>query len=106
MHLQLQLQTHLEISKLEKQAWEETKMYRWQDFQDKTLRRMFKKYTVLGASILPDDKYKLLMKSVSDMEANYATAKVCSYTNASKCDLSLEPGKIAEQFELAFKLPN
>lgn len=62
---------------------------------------MFKKYTMLGVSILPDDKYKLLMKSVSDMESNYATAKVCSFTNATKCDLALEPGKNTEKVSRA-----
>ncbi|XP_061711504.1 angiotensin-converting enzyme-like isoform X2 [Cydia pomonella] len=85
------IQTQLEISKLEKLAWEETKMYKWQDFQDVTLRRMFKKYSQLGVAALPDDKYKMLMKSVSDMESNYATSKICSYKDATKCDLSLEP---------------
>lgn len=95
--MQLQLQIQFEVSKEEKKAWEETKMYHWQDFQDYTLRRMFKKYTMLGVSILPDDKYKSLMKSVSDMESNYATAKVCSFTNDTKCDLALEPGKFAEK---------
>lgn len=68
-------------------------MYRWQDFQDVTLRRMFKKYSQLGVAALPDDKYKLLMKSVSGMESNYATSKICSYKNPTKCDLALEPGK-------------
>ncbi|XP_061377584.1 angiotensin-converting enzyme-like isoform X1 [Danaus plexippus] len=85
------IQVQLELSKQEKQAWEETKMYRWQDFQDFSLRRMFKKYSQLGVSALPDDKYKLLMQSVSDMESNYATAKICSFKNETKCDLALEP---------------
>ncbi|XP_073942653.1 angiotensin-converting enzyme-like isoform X3 [Choristoneura fumiferana] len=85
------IQLQLEISKQEKAAWEDTKMYRWQDFQDVTLRRMFKKYSQLGVAALPDDKYKLLMKSVSGMESNYATSKICSYKNPTKCDLALEP---------------
>lgn len=54
---------------------------------------MFKKYTQLGVSALPDDKYKQLIMTISDMESNYATSKICSYKNASKCDLALEPGK-------------
>ncbi|CAH0729159.1 unnamed protein product, partial [Brenthis ino] len=85
------IQVQLELSKQEKQAWEETKMYKWQDFQDFSLRRMFKKYTQLGVSALPDDKYKLLMQCVSGMESNYATSKICDYKNATKCDLALEP---------------
>ncbi|CAH2105253.1 unnamed protein product [Euphydryas editha] len=85
------IQVQLELSKQEKQAWEETKMYRWQDFQDFSLRRMFKKYSQLGVSALPDDKYKLLMQCVSGMESNYATSKICDYKNATKCDLALEP---------------
>ncbi|KAI5646416.1 angiotensin-converting enzyme domain-containing protein [Phthorimaea operculella] len=91
------LQIQLELSKLEKKAWEETKMFKWQEFQDVSLRRMFKKYSQLGTSALPDDKYKLLMKTVSDMEANYATSKICDFRNKTKCDLSLEP-EITEIF--------
>lgn len=34
-------------------------MYLWQDYQDFTLRRMFKKYSELGVSALPEDKYKV-----------------------------------------------
>lgn len=67
-------------------------MYRWQDFQDFTLRRMFKKYSQLGVSALPDEKYKQLMQLVAGMESNYATAKICDYKDRSKCNLSLEPG--------------
>ncbi|XP_059056708.1 angiotensin-converting enzyme-like isoform X1 [Achroia grisella] len=91
------IQLRLELSKLEKQAWEETKMYKWQIFQDNSLKRMFKKYCELGVSALPDDKYKQLMKSVSGMESNYATSKICSFKNETKCDLSLEP-EITEIF--------
>ncbi|NP_001036859.1 ecdysteroid-inducible angiotensin-converting enzyme-related gene product precursor [Bombyx mori] len=91
------IQTHLELSRQEKAAWEETKMYGWQDFQDFTLRRMFKKYSQLGVAALPDDKFQALMRTVSGMESNYATAKICSYKNESKCDLSLEP-EITEIF--------
>lgn len=88
-----QIQVRLDLSQQEKLAWEETKMYRWQDYQDFSLRRMFKKYSELGISALPDDKFKIMMKAVSGMEANYATGKICSYNNSSKCDLALEPGK-------------
>ncbi|KAM3961010.1 angiotensin-converting enzyme [Aphomia sociella] len=87
----------LELSKLEKQAWEETKMYKWQSWQDNTLKRMFKKYSELGVAALPDDKYKQLMKSVSGMESNYATSKICSYKDNTKCELALEP-EITEIF--------
>lgn len=91
------ISTRLELSKQEKQAWEETKMYKWQEFQDFTLRRMFKKYSQLGVSALSDDKYSKLMRSVSGMESNYATAKVCSFKDPKKCDLELEPD-ITEAF--------
>lgn len=89
----LQIEVQLELSQQEKQTWEETKMYKWQDFQDFSLRRMFKKYILLGVAALPKDKFKQLMLSISGMESNYATAKICAYKNATKCDLSLEPGK-------------
>ncbi|CAG9795382.1 unnamed protein product [Diatraea saccharalis] len=85
------IQLRLEISKQDKLAWEETKMYKWQGFQDNSLKRMFKKYSELGVAALPDDKYKQLMRSVSGMEANYATSKICSFKNETKCDLALEP---------------
>ncbi|CAH0702704.1 unnamed protein product [Spodoptera exigua] len=91
------IQVRLEQSQQEKRAWEETKMYRWQDFQDFTLRRMFKKYSQLGVSALPDEKYKQLMKVVAGMESNYATAKICQYKDPSKCNLSLEP-EITDMF--------
>lgn len=68
-------------------------MYKWQDFQDFTLRRMFKKYSQLGVSALDNDKYSKLMRLVTGMESNYATAKVCSYKDSKKCNLALEPGK-------------
>lgn len=60
---------------------------------------MFKKYSELGIAALPEDKYKTMMRAVSGMESNYATAKICSYKNASKCDLSLEPGKWTAAYE-------
>lgn len=85
------IELRLKLSKEEKQAWEETKMYKWQEFQDFSLRRMFKKYSQLGVSALNDEKYSKLMRYVSGMEANYATAKVCSYQDTKKCDLELEP---------------
>uniref|UniRef100_A0A2H1V7I0 Angiotensin-converting enzyme n=2 Tax=Spodoptera frugiperda TaxID=7108 RepID=A0A2H1V7I0_SPOFR len=91
------IQVRIEQSQQEKRAWEETKMYRWQDFQDFTLRRMFKKYSQLGVSALPDEKYKQLMQLVAGMESNYATAKICDYKDRSKCNLSLEP-EITELF--------
>ncbi|GBP18262.1 Angiotensin-converting enzyme [Eumeta japonica] len=85
------IQIQLEISKQEKAAWGETKMFQWQDYQDYTLRRMFKKYSQLGVAALPDDKYEQLIKTISDMESNYATSKICAYGNPDKCDLELEP---------------
>jgi peptidyl-dipeptidase A len=91
--IKLQIQIRLELSKQEKAAWEETKMYKWLGFQDNSLKRMFKKYSELGVAALPDEKYKQLMRSVSGMEANYATSKICSYRDNTKCDLALEPGE-------------
>lgn len=41
------------------------------------------------------------MKAVSGMESNYATAKVCSFKDATKCDLALEPG---ENYEYKIKI--
>ncbi|KAL4710799.1 hypothetical protein ACJJTC_009348 [Scirpophaga incertulas] len=91
------MQIRLELSQQEKAAWEETRMYKWQGFQDKELKRMFRKYNELGVSALDDEKYQQLMRAVSGMESNYATAKICSYKNRTKCDLELEP-EIVEIF--------
>lgn len=66
--------------------------FHWQLFEDYDLRRQFQKYSILGTSALPEDKYKKLTAIIGDMQKIYSTAKVCSFTNTTKCDLALEPG--------------
>lgn len=89
----MQLAVSAQAAKEKKEDWMETIKFRWQFFRDSDLRRQFKKYSILGPSALPEDKYTKLKKLTKDMEAVYSTAKICAYNNTSKCDLSLEPGK-------------
>ncbi|KAJ0179018.1 hypothetical protein K1T71_005793 [Dendrolimus kikuchii] len=81
---------HLELLKHVKQASEEIKMYKWQDYQDFNLRRMFKKYSQIGILALPDEKFKVLTSSITDMSSNYVNAKICAYNNKSKCKWASE----------------
>lgn len=89
-----QIQVSLELAREEKIAWQETVTYNTADFQDYELKRKFEKYSLLGSSALPDDKFELLKKAISEMENNYARAKICDFFEPTKCDLSLEPGKL------------
>lgn len=66
--------------------------FHWQLFDDYDLRRQFKKYSILGTSALPEDKFKKLKATIGDMQKVYSTAKICSFKNNTKCDLALEPG--------------
>lgn len=73
------------------------KKYNFEQFKDENLKRQFKKLTKLGYAYLPDDKYKELLDARSSMKSNYATIKICSFKEPSKCDLQLEP-EISEIF--------
>ncbi|XP_077290224.1 angiotensin-converting enzyme-like isoform X2 [Arctopsyche grandis] len=87
----VRLNTSLVNAQIDKTEWQETITYKWQDFQDFDLKRKFEKYAFLGSAALPNEKFEQLQKSISEMQSNYATAKICDYSNSSKCDLSLEP---------------
>ncbi|XP_068081591.1 angiotensin-converting enzyme isoform X2 [Anabrus simplex] len=80
-----------EVAKFQKQQWQETIKFPWTTYKDPDIRRQFKKYSVLGTAALPDDKFEKLEKLISEMESIYSTAKICSYQDQNKCDLSLEP---------------
>lgn len=55
------------------------------------MKRQLKGLTKLDYAYLPEDKYKQLLDALSAMENNYATIKICSYKEPTKCDLQLEP---------------
>lgn len=83
-----------EVAKEIKEDWKEVVKFNWQQFEDPDLRRQFKKYSVLGNSALSEDKYKKLKETIGDMQKVYSTAKICSFSNKTKCDLALEPGEL------------
>lgn len=92
--------TLLAVAEEEKEYWKETMTYIWHEFEDEDLKRMFKKYAILGTSALPEDLNQRLIQSISNMQSNYATATICDYHNRDKCDLHVEPGNIKTEFYL------
>ncbi|CAH4035597.1 unnamed protein product [Pieris brassicae] len=86
------LQVSLEIAEEEKEYWKETMTYAWHEFYDDDLKRMFKKYSVLGTSALPEDLNQRLIQAISNMKSTYAKATICDFKDQSKCDLTIEPG--------------
>ncbi|XP_022119819.2 angiotensin-converting enzyme [Pieris rapae] len=86
------LQVSLEIAEEEKEYWKETMTYAWHEFYDDDLKRMFKKYSVLGTSALPEDLNQRLIQAISNMKSTYAKATICDFIDQSKCDLTIEPG--------------
>ncbi|CAH0693099.1 unnamed protein product [Chilo suppressalis] len=85
------LQISLEVAEEEKEAWKETMSYLWHEFEDQDLKRMFKKYSELGTSALPEDLNQRLIQAVNNMQTNYAKATICDYKDRTKCDLHVEP---------------
>ncbi|XP_076253432.1 angiotensin-converting enzyme-like [Rhynchophorus ferrugineus] len=94
-NLKNQLAIAAEVAKNEKEAWQRVGQYNWKSFSDPSLRRHFQKYSVLGTSALPEEKFKQLNKIISDMEAIYSKAKICpkgkKETDGEECKLGLEP---------------
>ncbi|XP_030751663.1 angiotensin-converting enzyme-like isoform X2 [Sitophilus oryzae] len=94
-NLKNQLAVAAEVAKNEKEAWQRVIQYNWKTFSDPSLKRQFQKYSVLGISALPEEKFKNLNKIVSDMEAIYSKAKICPFgaktAETEECKLGLEP---------------
>nr|ATU82846.1 secreted Angiotensin-converting enzyme-like protein [Pristhesancus plagipennis] len=90
-NLNKKLDLSTEAAKVSIELWTETIKFPWQTFQDADLKRMFKKYALLGMEALPEDKYKQYNQIVADMESIYSKAKICDFNNKNKCDLDLEP---------------
>ncbi|XP_037815723.1 angiotensin-converting enzyme-related protein [Lucilia sericata] len=55
------------------------------------LQRQAKILADPGYDILPEEDFLTLQNAISSMQSNYASTKVCSYTNATDCSLALEP---------------
>lgn len=64
----------------------------WRCFQDQDILRQFRKITLQGTSVLPEDELKEYNEITNKMATIYSTAKVCSFHDKNKCNLSLEPG--------------
>ncbi|XP_059056714.1 angiotensin-converting enzyme-like [Achroia grisella] len=88
---ELMLQVSLEIAEEEKEYWKETMSYLWHEYEDPDLKRMFKKYSELGTSALPEDLNQRLLTAISNMQSIYAKATICDYKDRNKCDLHVEP---------------
>ncbi|XP_072939892.1 angiotensin-converting enzyme-like isoform X1 [Epargyreus clarus] len=86
-----QMQISLEAAEEEKEYWKETMTYLWHEFEDEDLKRMFKKYSILGTSALPEDLNQRLIQAINNMQSTYAKATICDYKDRTKCDLHVEP---------------
>lgn len=86
-----------QVAKETKDDWNEVTKFNWQQFNDNDLRRQFKKYSILGISALPENKYKKLKATIGDMQKIYSTAKICSFSNKTECNLALEPGNYVQK---------
>lgn len=49
-------------ARFEKEAWKNITSFDWESFQDADLKRRFKLSSVLGSSILPEEKYAEVIK--------------------------------------------
>jgi len=87
------LKANLEYSQFHKKIWETVtaEFPKWEEFQDPDLLRIFEAITVLGTAALPKYKQEQYNKVTLNMEKIYSTAKICSFENKTRCDLSLEP---------------
>ncbi|XP_060524436.1 angiotensin-converting enzyme-like [Cylas formicarius] len=92
-NLKNQLAVAADVAKKEKDAWQKVIQYDWTRFSDPIMRRQLLKYSVLGVSALPEDKFKRLNQIISDMEAIYSKAKICprGVQDQKECKLGLEP---------------
>ncbi|ODN05348.1 Angiotensin-converting enzyme [Orchesella cincta] len=80
-------------SRFWKNTWDSIRKYDWRSFKDPIIQRQFKLLSVLGMSILPEEKLRKYNAVKQAMESTYSVAKICSYQERSRCNLTLEPGK-------------
>nr|QTY40901.1 venom polypeptide precursor [Doratifera vulnerans] len=88
---EIMLQVSLDVAEKEKEYWKETVTYLWREFEDEDLKRMFKKYSQLGTSALPEDLNQRLIQATTNMQTIYAKATICDYKDSSKCDYHVDP---------------
>lgn len=80
----------LDYAKFVKEKGLKLLKYDFKNFKDEDLKRKIKKLTNLGTALLPEERFKLLDKVTTDMQSNYAKAKVESFKDKSTF-LALEP---------------
>jgi len=87
------LSAYLDYGRFEREMWGNitAEFPNWRDFQDPDLLRIFKELTILGTAALSEDKLEEFNQVTVDMEKIYSTAKICSFENETRCDLSLNP---------------
>lgn len=86
------IEVQTENSKYSKQIAREIKERGFNDIQDnEEIERQIKMLGKLSVDALSTEDYNTLMNAISNMQTNYAKAKVCSYEDRTKCDLALEP---------------
>uniref|UniRef100_A0A1B6C745 Angiotensin-converting enzyme n=1 Tax=Clastoptera arizonana TaxID=38151 RepID=A0A1B6C745_9HEMI len=89
--LKRKLAVSSEYAKERKKHWLETIKFPWTTFKDPDIKRQFKKYSILGSAVLPEEKRARLEVVVSEMESIYSKQKLCEFGDRKKCNLSLEP---------------
>lgn len=89
------IEASLEMSRLNKEVWKNVTKFKWTTFKDEQTRTVFKRTSVLGSAILPDDEKRELVQIIADMSQNHASAKICPFkrncTSAEKCNIPLDP---------------
>ncbi|KAL5285672.1 hypothetical protein ACFFRR_007396 [Megaselia abdita] len=81
-----------ENSKYLKEVAQEIKDRGFNDIQDnEQIQRQIKIFGKLSVDALIAEDYNTLINAISNMQSNYAKAKVCSYEDRRKCDLALDP---------------
>lgn len=85
----------VEINRLNKEVWKNITKFRWTTFKDEKTRTVFKRNSILGAALLPDEENKELVQLIADMTENHASAKICPFKHntesPSECNVPLEP---------------
>ncbi|KAM7313591.1 angiotensin-converting enzyme-like [Ixodes scapularis] len=85
----------LRANVLEKEVWKNATQFKWTGFKDEETRTIFRRLSVLGTAILPEDERTELVKIISDMDSNHGGGKICPFvrkTNTSdECNVPLEP---------------
>lgn len=89
------IEASLEMSRLNKEIWKNMTMFKWTTFKDEHTRVVYKRKSVLGSAILPDQEKRELVQIIADMSQNHASAKICPFkrqsTSPDECNVPLDP---------------